>query len=132
MYTYPYEKKRIDEGVLADPRITIEAQTLQGFLSFKFLVDSGADVTTLPLDPYGELFGFHPHKNTVTTIGGIEGKGVQAYPHRLVFRIRKHSFTVRCYFVKSRVDPLLGRLDVWDKFSIIFDNQRQRTIFTPV
>lgn len=132
MYIFPYEKKRIDEKVLIDPRITIEVQTLQGFLSFKFLVDSGADVTTLPLNPYGELFGFHPHKDTATIIGGIEGKGVKAYPHQLVIRIRKHTLRVRSYFVESRVDPLLGRLDVWDKFSITFDNQRQRTIFIPL
>jgi|SRR3989344_6762760 len=132
MYTFPYEKKRIDEGILVDPRITLELQTRIGFLSIKFLLDSGADVTTLPLDPYAQLFSFIPKKKQAIRIGGVEGRGVKAYPFQLTARIQKQMFQLRCYFIESRVDPLLGRLDVWDKFSITFDNRNHRTIIIPI
>lgn len=32
-------------------------------------------------------------------------------------------------FVRSNIIPLLGRLDIWDKFNWIFDNQKKQVIF---
>jgi len=52
---FPYEKKYIEEGFLIDPRVNVEIKTNRGFLVVKFLLDSGADVTTLPINPYLEL-----------------------------------------------------------------------------
>lgn len=130
--SFPYETKQIDEGELADPRVTLDVKTKEGFLSIKFLVDSGADVTTLPIDPYGALFDFRRDSGKRVMIGGIEGKGVAAYPHRLAVRVRQHAFPLRCCFIASSTIPLLGRLDMWTLFSITFDNRRMRTIFSPL
>lgn len=129
--SFPYERRRIAEGDLIDPRVTLQIKTKMGYLSIKFLVDSGADVTTLPIDPYAELFNFKKNPTEKVTIGGIEGKGVDAYPFLLNVRIEETKFRLRCYFLESKIDPLLGRLDFWDLYSITFDNQKDLTIFTP-
>ncbi len=127
MYTFPYEVKKIAEGELVDPRITLELFTVRGFLTIKFLIDSGADVTTLPIVPYAELFDFQKDLKKCVRIGGIEGKGVSAYPFTLTMKLGSQRFRVRSYFIESQVDPLLGRLDVWKLFSIHFDNRRGQT-----
>ena len=124
MYIFPYEQKSIKEGLLVDPRITLEIETKRGFLAVKFLIDSGADVTTLPIIPYAELFYFRKDPKTRVTIGGVEGKGVGAYPFKLQMKLKSNVFTLRSYFIESFIDPLLGRLDFWNLYSIHFDNQK--------
>ena len=40
-------------------------------------------------------------------------------------------FLQRCYFIESNVDPLLGRLDFWNLFSINFNNIKKQTVIIP-
>src|SRR3989344_5531752 len=124
---FPYEKKRIEEGELVDPRVILEIKTRIGFLKVKFLLDSGADVTTLPINPYLELFDFRINKKDKVKIGGVEGRGVNAYPLGLECKINQINFKLRCYLIQSNIDPLLGRLDFWSIFSINFDNLKLKT-----
>jgi len=128
--SYPYAVKRIEEGLLVDPRIVMEIKTRFGFIRVKFLVDSGADVTTLPLSPYAILFEFQKNPARKTTIGGVEGGRVIAHPHELTMRLGKDEMRIRCYLIESRVDPLLGRLDFWSRYSINFDNKLKATFLT--
>lgn len=132
MFTFPYRIKRIEEGILVDPRVELFLKTKKGFTLVKFLLDSGADVTTLSYDPYAKLFNFQKEKAQRITIGGVEGKGVGAYPHTITARLGKIEFSLRIFFIESFVDPLLGRLDFWDKFSITFDNKNRQTIIIPL
>lgn len=111
MYIFPYEQKRIKEGLLDDPRVVLKIKTKRGYLAVKFLMDSGADVTTLPIIPYAELFNFRKDPKRRVTIGGVEGKGANAYPFRLDVNLKGQMFTLRSYFIESFIDPLLGRLD---------------------
>lgn len=132
MYTFPYATKQIEEGKLIEPLVTLELQTRNGFLSIKFLVDSGADVTTLPYAPYASLFAYRKNPREKITVGGVEGRGVAAYPFLLTARIGRETISIRAFFIESNTEPLLGRLDVWARFSISFDNKKLQTIFTPL
>ena len=129
---FPYRYKRIDEGVIPDPTIEIKTLTTKGWRSFDFLVDSGADTTCLPLKPYAELLGFKPDPEKKIKIGGVEGKGVTAYPGKIKVKIGGKEMPLRCYFLRSRVMPLLGRLDLWNKFSISFDNKKKEITLKPI
>lgn len=128
----PYRHKRIDEGIIPDPTTEIEVLTVKGWRKFDFLVDSGADTTCLPLEPYAELLGFKPDPEKKIKIGGVEGKGVTAYPGKIEIRLGEKELSLRCHFLRSRVMPLLGRLDFWDKFSIFFDNKKKEIVLKPV
>lgn len=126
---FPYQFK-FTEGVrIADPVIYLDVATPSGMRKIGFLVDSGSDTIVLPLAPYHFWFNFKPDTTKTTTLGGVEGKGVTAYPSKITLQIDKEEFTVHCYFVKSNTMPLLGRLDIWDKFNWIFNNKKKQVIF---
>lgn len=126
---FPYQFKIIKNEQIADPVIYLDVLTKFGLRRIGFLVDSGSDAIILPLSPYHFWFNFKPDSKTATTLGGVEGRGVTAYPSKIALRIDKEEFIVHCYFVRSNTIPLLGRLDIWDKFNWLFDNQRKQVIF---
>lgn len=126
---FPYQYKTTENGQIADPVIYLDVITPIGIRKIGFLVDSGSDATILPLAPYHFWFTFKPNPKTAITLGGVEGKGVTAYPSKITLRIGKEIFNIRCYFVKSNTMPLLGRLDLWDKFNWIFNNKKKQVIF---
>ncbi|OGG13164.1 hypothetical protein A3D77_00355 [Candidatus Gottesmanbacteria bacterium RIFCSPHIGHO2_02_FULL_39_11] len=132
MYTFPYENKRIKEGVIPNPRISLKVHLQSGPVWIRFLVDSGADVTTLPFYPYAELVNFKKNPKEKITIGGIENKGVSGYPFSLNAELKGYKFSLRGYFINSLIEPLLGRLDIWKLFSLTFNNKKLRTEFTPI
>lgn len=126
---YPYQFKIIKNQKIPDPVIYLEVVTRFGLRKIGFLVDSGSDTIVLPLAPYHFWFNFKPDTKTATTLGGVEGRGVTGYPSKIVLQINEEAFNVHCYFVRSNTIPLLGRLDIWDKFNWIFDNQKKQVIF---
>ncbi len=133
MFIFPYQTKRIEEGKIFVPVVTLEIETIKGYWPFEMLLDSGADVTTFPLSPLASYFpNFKKDPKNKIVIGGVEGRGVFAYPHSIHAKLENKSFLLRCYFLESNVDPLLGRLDFWDKFSINFDNKKQITQIIPI
>lgn len=132
MYTFPYESKYINEGIIPNPRISLKVHLSTGFIRIRFLVDSGADVTTLPFYPYAEFAHFKKNPKDKITIGGIEGKGVAGYPFSLNAELDGYKFLLRCYFIESPIEPLLGRLDFWKLFSIYFNNKKRRSEIVPI
>ncbi len=132
MYTFPYESKYIDEGIIPNPRIPLKVYLPNGFARIRFLIDSGADVTTLPFYPYAEFVHFKKNLKEKITIGGIEGKGIAGYPFSINAELGGYKFLLRCYFIESLIEPLLGRLDFWRLFSIYFNNEKKLTKITPI
>ena len=129
---FPYQFKPTSFGTLPDPVIYLVVVTQFGLRKIGFLVDSGSDTVILPLASYGFWFKFTPNPKTKITLGGVEGKGIAAYPGKIRLRIGTDSLPIRCYFVKSDTMPLLGRLDIWDTFNWHFDNRKQKVIFEKI
>lgn len=129
---FPYRHKRIDEGVIPDPTVKIDILTKDGWRTTRFLIDSGADTTCLPLTTYAELLGFKPDSKKKIKVGGVEGRGVTAYPGEIKIKIGEKEISLRCYFLRSRTMPLLGRLDFWDKFNILFNNKKKEIVLESI
>ena len=110
---FPYYTKTIDESKIPDPRALIKVDTLKGPRLIKFLIDSGADTTVLPLARYGPSFKIDVSPKNKTEDSGIA----------------KDSFYVRCIFLESSTTPLLGRLDIWSKYSLLFDDNKKESVF---
>lgn len=127
--TFPYQFKTTKDITIPDSVIYLDVVTSFGLRRIGFLVDSGSDTVVLPLSPYHFWFNFKPDQRKVVTLGGVEGKGVEAYPSKIKLQIGEEKFTVHCYFAKSNTMPLLSRLDIWDKFNWIFDNNKMQVIF---
>ena len=92
-------------------------------------MDSGSDTVVLPLSSYQFWFNFTPKDKDKTILGGVEGRGVLAYPSKITFQMGKENIVTRCYFVLSNTMPLLGRLDIWNKFNWFFDNKKAQVVF---
>ena len=99
-----------------------------GEQSFDFLVDSGADTTSIPL-LWAPLFRFNKKGSKKTWVGGVEGGKIAGYPSTIEIKFDKNFLKIRILFVDSNITPLLGRLDVWDNFSVLFDNKSKETVF---
>ena len=128
---FPYRKKIIEEGIIPFPVVNLPVKTKFGAYLIRFLVDSGADTTTLPLS-LASLFAFNPTASRKSWVSGVEGGKVAAYSSQIEISFEKKFYVVRCHFIDSKVTALLGRLDVWDKFSILFDNQKEEVVFEPI
>lgn len=128
---FPYQYKNIEFGQIVDPIISLPILTKVGWESLDFLIDSGADVTTIPLDLTGQL-KYPPNLKKKVKIGGVEGGMVTGFPGKIQIKIGNGQLAARCYFIESDVIPLLGRLDLWNKFTIIFDNMKGEVVFRKI
>lgn len=126
---FPYFEKIIQEGRLPDPSVNILVETLHGPRTIKFLVDSGADTTVLPLARYGPWFKIDVNPKNRTEVGGIGNEKVYGYPGMIKIQLGNEALPVRCIFLESSTAPFLGRLDIWRKYSICFDNLNGETVF---
>jgi hypothetical protein len=126
---FPYQYKIIDNERLANPFVRLNVTTQLGVRKIGFLVDSGSDTVVLPLSPYRFWFNFTPNVKEKTILGGVEGRGVAAYPSKITLQIGTEDILTRCYFILSNTMPLLGRLDIWDKFNWFFDNKKAQVVF---
>lgn len=128
---FPYRKKIIDEGAIPLPVANLPVKTKFGVYLIRFLVDSGADTTTLPLS-LAPLFDFKATASKKSWVGGVEGGKVAAYSSQIEIGFGRKFYAVRCHFLNSKVTSLLGRLDVWDEFSILFDNKKEEVVLEPI
>lgn len=128
---FPYRYKRIKFGQIVNPLISLPILTNAGWEKIHFLVDSGADTTTLPLRMSDHL-KCEVDLNKKTSISGIEAFGITGFPGKITLKLGTQKLDARCYFINSNVIPLLGRLDVWDKFSIVFDNIKKEVILKSI
>jgi len=125
---FPLLFKKINFGKIADPVVDLPIKTTSGWHRLEFLVDSGADATSLPLEIV-EFIGAKIDKRKKTIMGGVGGRGIKAYPSKIKIKLGDQELEIRCYFIESDVIPLLGRTDFWDQFNLVFDNQKQEIVF---
>jgi hypothetical protein len=127
--TFPYQYKKIDFGRLLNPLILLPVKASWGWQYLWFLVDSGADTVMIPIDLAIKL-GLAFEASVKTKLYGIGRQEVSAFPGKIVLKIENNEITARAYFVQSQDSVLLlGRLDIFERFSIVFDETKQAVIF---
>lgn len=133
-FEFPFEYARIPRlGLLFYPIVRIELKTLVGWQSFEFLVDTGADMTTLPKTVLPSL-GIHSSTLSTNRTLGVGGIEVKTWEFQLPVRIGNTEFSIRASTVDVRGDAmpfLLGRKDLFEeRFSLTLDSKRKVTILT--
>jgi len=118
-------------GAIRRPVARVVLERGQVKLPEIFYVDSGADVTLIPLS-VGELLGFTILRtHEITEIKGIGEKGVPILIRRLKMWLGDYGFTARvAWCLTEGVPPLLGREDVFKLFSVTFERNRATVIRT--
>lgn len=129
MLTFPYQYKKIELGSIFNPLLLLPVKSAWGWQNLWFLADSGADTTMLPASLAKKL-GLSYNSTIKTRLYGIGKQSVYASPGKIVLKLEKSEITARSYFVYTTDSLLLlGRLDIFDRFSITFNNKKQAVIF---
>ncbi len=130
-FDFPFEYAAIPGlGVLFYPIVRIEVHTILGWRLFEFLVDTGADVTTVNSD-FLSIVGLEPSKLQKSQAHGVGGIAVKTWEFILPMRLGQRELQVKANVVKSKHDSLpllLGRKDIFEKaYSLHLDSKRKMT-----
>ncbi len=92
-------------------------------------IDSGADITIIPRI-LGESLGFEVGDSKILELSGIGKAKVPVIPKQVKMKIGGKEFDARiAWCLEEEIPPLLGRLDIFNKFKIIFDEKSKEIIF---
>ena len=130
--TFPLEETQTAFGRLVIPRIAVEVRTIYGYQAYRFLLDTGADFTMLPRFMAADL-GIDISRCRRLRSIGIEGKAITSYLSTMHIRLTSWEFDLACLISKKDTTPfILGRMGVFNRFTIFFDNRRKRIVLTKI
>lgn len=119
-------------GIIPTPLITILVLTQFGYQPYQFLFDTGADFTMLPRH-MAEDIGLNIRNLQKSRSYGIEDKDIEVYIGNVKVKIGPEELKIRCLISEKDTTPfLLGRIDVFPRFNITFDNSRKKISFIPI
>lgn len=130
---FPFEYARIKGiGRLFYPVAVVQLKTVVGWKDFEFLVDTGADMTTIP-SRFLEALGLVKGNLKESKSWGVGNISVKTWDFKVPMRIGDTELMVQASAVDAEKDStalLLGRKDIFeDKFSLVVDSKRKVTIF---
>lgn len=127
---FPLTQKATPLGLIPDCKIPISILTQFGYESFIFVLDTGADCSMAPLS-LAEDIGIDLSQCPSYLSMGIEGKGLKTFLGKISIKIGDEALEIRCLFADRETTPyILGRMDLFSHFSIMFDNQHNKIRFT--
>jgi len=127
---FPLRSVRTTLGWVVKPLIPVDILTSAGYRPYEVLLDTGADCTMLPKF-MARLIGVDLAACRHLPSYGIEGAGVMTYASRITARIGRTVLTLPCLFSENERSPfILGRMGLFDRFSITFDNRRKKIVLT--
>lgn len=132
---FPFEYADITGlGKLFYPIIRAQLKTVIGWREFEFLVDTGADVTTVPSHLLSVL-GFKKNQLPVNTTFGVGGFSIKTWEFQTYLRMGNRDIFIHCNAVESKHDSmplLLGRKDIFEEqFNLLLDSRRKVTEISP-
>lgn len=118
-------------GILFYPFVRASLKTIFGWQEFDFLVDTGADVTTLPKSLL-PILGIKTRNLKKTKTQGVGGIWVKTFELKLPIKIGPDEFHIHASITNTQDEGspfLLGRKDIFDdRFSLELDSKKKVTI----
>ena len=131
---FPFEYADIEGlGTLFYPIIKAQLKTTNGWQEFEFLVDTGADITTVPshLLPVLGLDKSRLHSNNTSGVGGIS---IKSWDFKMPIKLGNKELLIACSAVDTKegsMPLLLGRKDIFeDRYNLLLDSQRKITVIS--
>lgn len=130
-FRIPYKNTLYENfGFVQDPRVTVPLKTLAGFEDTTFLLDSGAVVTTMPLQAAHDT-GVDLSRAKRITLQGFSGVPAFAYLDKVTIKIGQEEYEFPATFTESNSTTyILGRKGLFDDFSILFDHEQRAIIIS--
>jgi len=128
IFKYRKEFSRISKEIYR-PVAEISLRTDKNEIKVLMYIDSGADITIIPR-VLGESLGFEVGDSKIVELTGIGKAKVPVIVKKVKMKIGNREFDTRiAWCLEEDVPPLLGRIDVFNKFKIIFDEENREIIF---
>lgn len=126
---FPFEYAEIKGlGKLFYPMVRFELKTIYGWKEFEFLVDTGADVTTVPSHLLPVL-GIQKSQLKVSTTLGVGGIKVKTWEFKLPIRMDDTEVLIAATAVdveEISIPLLLGRKDIFEeRFNLLLDSKNK-------
>jgi hypothetical protein len=129
---FPLGQKQTPFGPVSDPRIPLAIRIEDRYVTYRFLVDTGADFSLAPLW-LGLQAGITWDALPEARFRGVEQLGLVARLGQLPIRLGDVELTIRCLFIdRPSVPFILGRADFLDQFVLTIDPLRQRLVLTEI
>lgn len=131
---FPFEYADIEGlGRLFYPVVHLQIKTAFGWQEFEFLVDTGADITTVPSHLLPVL-GLKKSELSESSTLGVGGFSITTWDFRTPIRIGKKELLITACAVDTKnysVALLLGRKDIFEEqFNLLLDSKRKMTIIS--
>lgn len=125
MIRYRYRKEQGSLGKIARPVANVILENNDLRVETSMYIDSGADLTMIPLR-FGRALGLkQASSDIIRELRGISGSGIPYLLKEIVLILNGETLTVRvAWALVEEVPLLLGRVDVFNQFQIIFDEQK--------
>lgn len=125
-YRAPYKNTLYESfGFVQEPKITVPLLTTSGYEETTFLLDSGAVVSTLPLQAAHDT-GVNLANAKRITLQGFSGVPAFAYLDKITIKIGEQDFEFPATFTESSTTTyILGRKGLFDEFTINFDHEER-------
>lgn len=132
IFKYKLEPSRAKDHFILRPVADIYIQSKSGkWIKFHPYIDSGADVTLIPLS-LGKLIGLTIDEKKIEQIGGIRGSVPVIYFKQDLKIGGIQIPTQIAWALIEEVPPLLGRTDIFDKFNVQFRQKEGLIIFNEI
>jgi predicted aspartyl protease len=127
---FPLAYKHTPIGPVTDPRIPLGVRTVAGDVTYRFLVDTGADLSVAPRSLAVQV-GLDWDSLPEAGVLAVGRGAVQARLGSLSVRIDTTQLSLRCLFIDAPQTPLLlGRMDFLERFILTIDHSQQRIVLT--
>lgn len=130
---FPYQKEKSALfGQILRPIIKFEIKTKIGWVIVMGYLDSGADITLLPLS-FTKILGIKIEDEEVKEIRGIGDSAVSVIIKELEIKIGDVILKANIGIALIEEVPyLLGRKDIFNKFRIMFDEYNEKIFLEKV
>jgi len=123
-----FREERSGIGIVLRPVAEVILENNGFAVEIPMYIDSGADVSMIPFR-FGRALGFKQEEgDTIQEIKGVSGIGVPYVLKKVILVLNDKKLEVRiAWALVEEVPMLMGRMDIFDKFRVIFD-ERNRLI----
>lgn len=114
-FSFPYQYGFIDNRKIPYPIVPVILETIRGKRTYSFIMDTGADTTTLPKYMM-TLLNVDPSKLKESLSQGIGETLVKTWEGKISITFCDKNFSITCSFTDNDRTPLLlGKEGIFDK-----------------
>ncbi len=119
-----FREERSSLGIVLRPVAEIILEKDNSAVEIPMYVDSGADVSMIPFR-FGRALGFKQEReDNIQEIKGVSGAGVPYILKEVTLLLNGKRLKIRvAWALVEEVPMLMGRMDIFDKFRVVFDER---------